>query len=351
MYDCTTSTLSHQAGLGDYGQGTSRQGALFTAADQHDGEQARYAAMFANEGQVITLPMLTKSRRFAKSLPFIAQEAANQRVAGWKAEATRQGRECYSANAQRTVISLFDASGVISEPWAEAGYNVHCYDLSVDGEFGDITKFCAELLLERHGNDEVWAILTQPPCTDYARSGARWWHEKDRDGRTALSIELVRQTLRTIELFRPPVWLMENPTGRIRRLNGLPEPRLSFDPWAYGDPYTKRTQLWGRFDPHLPMAPVEPTEGSKMHKLSSSAKYERSLTPTGFAYAFFMANNAEGMPLHRRMSQEFAGIDAGLFERALASGCDERELRDQIEDAYYDNDLETVREELLQLAA
>jgi hypothetical protein len=79
------------------------------------------------------------------------------------------------------------------------------------------------------------------------------------------SVKLVQQTLATIEYFKPAVWALENPVGRIEKLGGLPPWRLSFDPNDLGDTYTKKTLLWGRFNADLPVAPVEPTEGSKMH--------------------------------------------------------------------------------------
>ena len=74
------------------------------------------------------------------------------------------------------------------------------------------------------------------------------------------------------------------------------------------------------------------------------------MTPEGFAYAFFMANNGEGMAPHLRMAQEFAGVEASLFRGALARGHSEYEVRSHIEDAYYDRDLETVRQELRRIA-
>jgi hypothetical protein len=39
---------------------------------------------------------------------------------------------------------------------------------------------------------------------------------------------------------------------------------MTFNPNDYGDPYTKRTCLWGEFNTPV-RTPVEATEGSKMH--------------------------------------------------------------------------------------
>lgn len=315
---------------------------------QAEGEDERDRAMFRPDIKPVSLPRVDSSRPQPKGMEFLSPEAAAAKLAEWKAEADRQGRDGKLANYNRTVISLFDASGVMSQPWVDAGYNVVTYDLQT-GE--DINDFDAETLLERHGNDEVWAIIGQPPCTDFASSGARWWAEKDADGRTEASNELVRQMLRTVELFRPAVWWMENPVGRVQKLNGLPDPTLSFDPWHFGDPWTKRTNYFGRFNPEVPTAPVEPTEGSKIVKLSSSAKFERSLTPEGVAYAMFMANNAGNMTPAQRLAAQFPGVEADLFEKAVAAGNSEYDITSAIEDAYYESDLETVRDDLAGMAS
>ena len=90
----------------------------------------------------------------------------------------------------------------------------------------------------------------------------------------------------------------ENPVGRLPRLvPELGKPRMYFNPCDYGDPYTKKTGLWGDFNTNLPKNPVEPErvckQGSWVQKLggkSERTKELRSMTPPGFAQAFFEAN-------------------------------------------------------------
>lgn len=313
-----------------------------------DGEQERDMATFRPNITPVSLPRATSADPKPAGVNFLPQAEADKVIQSWMDEAARQGKDTKLGNYNRTIISLFDASGVMSAPWEEAGYNVIRYDIQ-NGD--DIHDFDAESLIERHGNDNVWAVIAQPPCTDFASSGAQWWAEKDAAGITEISNELVRQSMRTIELFRPPVWWLENPVGRIQKLNNLPDPLLSFDPWHFGDPWTKRTNYWGNFNNQLPQANVEPVEGSKVHKLPSSAKFERSLTPEGVAYAMFMANNAAAMSAPERMAREFHGISKEDFAAALAAGHAEYDIKSAIEDSYYENDLETVRETLADLAS
>ena len=65
---------------------------------------------------------------------------------------------------------------------------------------------------------------------------------------------------------------------------------MSFDPCEYGDDYTKKTLLWGDFNPPLKRKAV-PSAGSKMHRMGGKDKQAmRSVTPAGFARAFFESN-------------------------------------------------------------
>jgi len=201
----------------------------------------------------------------------------------------------------KTILSLFDYTGNWSAPYKRAGYNVIRQDIQLGHDIFDDTIPAANL--DRVEGNQVHGILAAVPCTDFASSGARWWNEKSNqpapyDGknlefknRLDYFVTMVYSVLLLVEWFRPNWWVIENPRGRIRRL--VPEigpPRLVFQPYEYGDPYTKETFLYGNFNPDLPKTPVLPLFGSKMHRMSSSWKNKRSETPKGFAEAFFLAN-------------------------------------------------------------
>lgn len=92
-------------------------------------------------------------------------------------------------------------------------------------------------------------------------------------------------------------WALENPIGKLVRYLG--KPMMRFNPCDFGDPYTKRTCLWGSFTPPMPLMlgkdlSVAPSEGSKMHTQyggkSQTTKNARSATPMGFAKAFYEVN-------------------------------------------------------------
>ena len=79
---------------------------------------------------------------------------------------------------------------------------------------------------------------------------------------------------------------------------------MTFQPHEFGDPYTKRTCLWGDFNADLPKKEVEPTEGSRMWNLPPSADRAslRSKTPEGFAKAFCQANRLQDGPKRSEMT-------------------------------------------------
>lgn len=181
------------------------------------------------------------------------------------------------------ILDLCGGTGAWSKPYDEAGYEVRIIDLS-SGQ--DIRRFCPP-------KEKVHGILAAPPCDDLARSGARWWKDKG-EGALDLALSYCDACLRFVALCEPEWWALENPVGRLKHFYG--KPKLIFHPYEFGDPYTKQTCLWGRFN--LPAREeVEPIrsceQGSWLQRLggkSERTKRLRSTTPSGFARAFFDAN-------------------------------------------------------------
>lgn len=134
------------------------------------------------------------------------------------------------------VLSLCDHTGNWSRPYEEAGWDV----IRVDIQSGQ------DVRLLRHLGRPIRGILAAPPCDHFALSGARWWPEKGEDALLS-GLAIVDACLRAVAIYRPVWWALENPVGRLREYMGAPAYR--FDPCQFGDPYTKRTCLWGCFTP------------------------------------------------------------------------------------------------------
>lgn len=270
-------------------------------------------------GSVFPKPKETvKADSIAKQKGEILTKAqADARLTQWKAEADRVRNE--EDHSNQVIISLFDRTGVWSEPYERAGYNVLTYDRAATKDEDIFSDNPLVLIQDIEARGwEIVGILSAPPCTSFAVSGARWWANQHDIENPAKVEDLYG--IYAAKLFDTPLdaaeaiggiaqifveyakrrghpvkfHVLENPVGRIAERTGLPKPLLTFNPNNYGDPYTKKTQLWGDFNPDLPQANVEPYEGSKVHKLRGDVpeqKLARSETPEGFAYSFFMANH------------------------------------------------------------
>jgi len=187
---------------------------------------------------------------------------------------TPEGKE----KNRSVIVELCSGSGNWSKPYEDAGYAV----IRIDIRNGDDVRLQGKPGFKVHG------VIAGPPCDDLAGSGARWWKEKGiKSLFNALSI--VDACCRFILINKPEWWCLENPVGRLSKYLG--KPVMTFQPYEYGDPYQKRTCLWGDFN--IPKKnPVEPTEGQKIWRMAPGPdrKRLRSITPSGFAWAFMEAN-------------------------------------------------------------
>lgn len=207
----------------------------------------------------------------------------------------------------KTLISLFDYTGNWSRPYKEAGWNVIRHDIKLGQDiFSDTVPAAVEDSVEFGPYAD--GIIAALPCTDFAGSGARWWEEKDAapgpwhkdvpfDSLTDVSVTMAHCVLLVVDLLLKPegFWTVENPVGRLHRL--VPEmgkPKMYFNPTDFGHPYTKRTALYGNFNTNLQKTFALNLFGSEMWARyggkSERTKAARSVTPEGFARAFFEAN-------------------------------------------------------------
>lgn len=170
------------------------------------------------------------------------------------------------------VLSLCDYSGSWSEPYERAGYDVRRVDLQLGGDVRAMP----------HVGTPVRGILAAPPCERFTRLSAPSW---SRDPEPLEALAVVDACLRAVALYDPAWWALENPPGRLSKWLGPPS--WSFQPYQFGHPWTKLTQLWGRFTEPEPGELVQPV-GSLVDLVHEARA--RSVTPSGFAAAFALAN-------------------------------------------------------------
>jgi hypothetical protein len=181
----------------------------------------------------------------------------------------------------RLILDLCAGTGSWSEPYLQAGYEVRRVDLPEDVRLMESTK------------TKPWGILAAPPCTMFCRMRMCRGKPSQEQFREALSV--VDACLRVIATQRPTWWALENPEGYLQRWLG--PPKLKFQPWEFGDAYSKKTWLWGNFQ--VPQRVFVPSKGHLLGSRTGHARgkkqmakngTERSTTPPGFAKAFFEAN-------------------------------------------------------------
>lgn len=221
----------------------------------------------------------------------------------------------------KVVWCLYDGSGIMGLPWAEAGYQVYCFNSSAADHGQYVIKMEHPLItyvdtwidetfdpigMGNNGGDAPSIIFGFPSCTFLANSGEQ--HE-----RTEEEIEEALQNVRIVETLGNKYgvpWMIENPVGKLSTLWRKPD--YYFDPYEFGgylhkeegsfhpkmpvqDAYTKKTCLWvGNgfvFPDKKPVEHIGFFWGWKyLGSKSQKTKQLRSLTPRGFARAVFYAN-------------------------------------------------------------
>jgi hypothetical protein len=203
------------------------------------------------------------------------------------------GEAGLGAGVSGVVLSLCDRTGVMVQPWLNAGYE--CWIVDVQHPRGTTQ----DGKLFRIGTDvRNWIpgvrsaiAFAFPPCTHLAVSGARWFEDKGLESLHE-AIGLVVACKRICETSGAP-WMLENPVGTLSSYWRKPD--YTFQPWQYGDTYTKQTCLWtgnGFVMPEPWIAHKPADVKATIHLMPPSADRadKRSVTPAGFARAVFEAN-------------------------------------------------------------
>lgn len=205
-------------------------------------------------------------------------------------------------NSKKIILDLCGGTGAWSKPYKDAGYDVRVITLpDYDVRFYEPPT-------------NTYGILAAPPCTQFSIARNDKTAKEPRDLRKGMDVvcsclmiiwDVQYNNYRAGQGLR--FWALENPaSGYLKKFLG--KPALEFDPCDYGDPYTKKTALWGMFN-EPKKNPVKADRGTMVKHASHfkdlkpvDPKYQkklgvdtrtirRSITPEGFAKAFFEANS------------------------------------------------------------
>ena len=205
---------------------------------------------------------------------------------------------------KKIILDLCGGTGSWNKPYKENGYEV--YNLTLpDYDVTKPQKFPSEVL---HAIDDgkVYGILAAPPCPmfSFVRTNAKTPRDLDVGMKTVIAclniIWACQKKLKSDQQKYSPLkfWALENPNrGMLKWFLG--KPAFVFNPYDFGDDYKKETALWGYFN-EPKKKPIKPT-GVKFDYMKSKdihpeyyKKFDRqtrrSITPQGFALAFYKAN-------------------------------------------------------------
>lgn len=194
------------------------------------------------------------------------------------------------------ILSLCDRTGIMVQPWLDAGHECWIVDtqhpegLTYDGKLVrvgcDVRHFWNRFVPQPSA-----IVFAFPPCTHLSVSGARWFEDKGLESlHEALGIVIA---CKQICEASGGAWMLENPVGTLSTY--WRQPNYTFQPWQYGDRYSKKTCLWtggGFVMPDAWIAARPPDVTASIHLMPPSADRgdKRSMTPEGFARAVFAAN-------------------------------------------------------------
>ena len=130
---------------------------------------------------------------------------------------------------------------------------------------------------------EPWdMVIAFPPCTDLCVSGARWFKEKQADGRQQSSVEFF---MRFTRLDHIPRVAIENPVGIMSTHYHKPDQIIQ--PWQFGHGETKATCLWLKGLPILQPTDTVGGRENRIHRMppGEDRAKKRSVTYSGIAAA------------------------------------------------------------------
>ncbi|KKM17299.1 hypothetical protein LCGC14_1677160 [marine sediment metagenome] len=132
------------------------------------------------------------------------------------------------------VLIACEFSGRVRDAFLAKGHDAWSCDLLPTERMGPHIQGEVELVLE-----DGWDLMiAHPPCTHLCVAGARWWKEKQADGRQATAITFF------ISSAKAPIEhiALENPVGILSKAYRRPDQYIQ--PFWFGDSVQKKTGLW-----------------------------------------------------------------------------------------------------------
>ena len=149
-------------------------------------------------------------------------------------------------------LELFSGSKIMSKIFKQNGWNVFNVDWKEESDLNidilnlktiDIIKLCGST------PDIIWA---SPECTCFSLAARDTHLKKEKNGsytpktpKAEHDIKTIKHVLNLIKELNPKIWFIENPVGKLSKMNFMPNKYLQkVDFCMYGLPIKKQTHLW-----------------------------------------------------------------------------------------------------------
>ena len=205
-------------------------------------------------------------------------------------------------------VFLFDISGVMAQPWLDAGYECWIVDIQHKPAYetggvtdcGKLKKVNADLTrpwLPPFDKNRIAFVAAFPPCDHLSVSGSKWFKGKGLRLLSA-SVSMFATASEFCEWSGAP-YIIENPVSTISTYWRKSDYRFSpeyFTGYCEADNYTKKTCLWvgnGFIMPEVFRLEGLGDPDDRIHKCPPGPERHniRSATPKGFSKAVFAANH------------------------------------------------------------
>lgn len=211
-------------------------------------------------------------------------------------------------NSNKIILDLCGGTGSWSKPYKDARYDVRIITLPDNDVFNFLNNLDYFLEEVSRSGKIIYGIFAAPVCTQF--SFARTNAKTPRDLREGMKLVIACQSIvwKCMHwsydkgcISDLKFWVFENPKGYLRKFLGLPV--FNFDTYEFDENYSKNTDLWGMFN--LPgKKQINKSQIKLDFKRRNKVKVPsisdlvngkdrsaiRSITPPGFARAFFKAN-------------------------------------------------------------
>ena len=179
-------------------------------------------------------------------------------------------------------VELFAGGCSFSKTAQELGHNTFTSDI-IKSENIDYSTDIFNFDANKIPFDNVDILWASPPCRFFSVcSIGRYWNKDNtpKHENAKLGIKIIKKLLEIIDIIKPKYVIIENPRGKLRKLDLIPYKIHTVSYCKYGDNRMKPTDIWTNIKGFIPKMcnngnpdHIKAPRGSKTGTQSSGLNY------------------------------------------------------------------------------